>query len=60
MITEKIPMKIATFKYNRKPVLAIVGSAFVATRGSANLALAEKWTPVVEQLGSENKVWPLI
>ncbi len=28
-------------KYNRKPVLANVGSAFVATRSSANVALAD-------------------
>ncbi len=28
-------------KFNRKPVLAIIGSAFVATLGSANVALAD-------------------
>ena len=37
MITEKIPM----LKYKRKPVSANVGSAFVATRSSANVALAD-------------------
>ena len=28
-------------KFNRKPILAIVGSAFVATLGSTNMALAD-------------------
>jgi len=52
MITEKIPMKIPTFKYNRKPVLAIVGSAFVATLGSANVAPADTNPFVAVELDS--------
>ncbi len=45
-------MKIPTFKYNRKPVLAIVGSAFVATLSSANLALADTNPFVAVELDS--------
>ncbi len=45
-------MKIPTFKYNRKPVLAIVGSAFVATFASANVALADTNPFVAVELDS--------
>ena len=39
-------------KFNRKPVLAIVGSAFVATLGSANVALADANPFVAVELDS--------
>ncbi len=40
------------FKYNRKPVLAIVGSVFVATLGSVNVALADTNPFVAVELDS--------
>ncbi len=39
-------------KFNRKPVLAIIGSAFVATLGSANVALADANPFVAVELDS--------
>ena len=45
-------MKIPTFKYNRKPVLAIVGSAFVATLSSASMAQADTNPFVAVELDS--------
>ncbi len=39
-------------KFNRKPVLAIVGSAFVATLASANVALADTNPFVAVELDS--------
>ncbi len=48
MITEKILM----LKFNRKPVLAIVGSAFVTTLASANVALADTNPFVAVELDS--------